>query len=82
MWLSYSGETEKRGITFEIAKNKGLTPKRKKENRNPRVKNKNKFRKATVRRKGQVRGVYKEISRYGGEPFGIKASVSKSIKLK
>ncbi|XP_046665044.1 something about silencing protein 10-like [Homalodisca vitripennis] len=75
-------ETEKRGITFEIAKNKGLTPKRKKENRNPRVKNKNKFRKATVRRKGQVRGVYKEISRYGGEPFGIKASVSKSIKLK
>ncbi|XP_054263223.1 something about silencing protein 10-like [Macrosteles quadrilineatus] len=75
-------DTEKRGITYEIAKNKGLTPKRKKENRNPRVKNKNKFRKATVRRKGQVRGVYKEIKRYDGEPFGIKASVSKSVKLK
>lgn len=47
-------ETEKRKITYEIAKNKGLTPKRKKENRNPRVKHRNKFHKANIRRKGQV----------------------------
>ena len=44
----------KRGITYQIAKNKGLTPHRKKENRNPRVKHRNKFRKAKIRRKGQV----------------------------
>lgn len=45
---------EKRGITYQIAKNKGLTPRRKKELRNPRVKNRMKFRKAKIRRKGQV----------------------------
>jgi U3 small nucleolar RNA-associated protein 3 len=47
-------EDEKRGITYQIAKNKGLTPRRKKEQRNPRVKHRNKFRKAKIRRKGQV----------------------------
>lgn len=46
---------EKRGITYQIAKNKGLTPRRKKELRNPRVKNRMKYRKAKIRRKGQVR---------------------------
>ena len=39
---------------LQIEKNKGLTPKRKKENRNPRVKNRLKYRKAKIRRKGQV----------------------------
>lgn len=37
-----------------MAKNKGLTPKRKKIDRNPRVKNREKFRRAKIRRKGQV----------------------------
>lgn len=74
-------ETEKRAVTFEILKNKGLTPRRKKENRNPRVKNRNKFKKALVRRKGQVRQPRKELNRYGGEISGIKAHVRKSIKL-
>lgn len=37
-----------------MAKNKGLTPKRKKIDRNPRVKHREKFRKAKIRRKGQV----------------------------
>lgn len=45
---------QKRGITYQIAKNKGLTPHRKKEQRNPRVKHRNKFRKAKIRRKGAV----------------------------
>jgi Sas10 C-terminal domain. len=48
-------EEVKRGITYQIAKNKGLTPHRKKEQRNPRVKHRNKFRKARICRKGQVR---------------------------
>lgn len=38
----------------QMAKNKGLTPKRKKIDRNPRVKYREKFRRAKIRRKGQV----------------------------
>lgn len=76
------GEDEKRAITYQISKNKGLTPYRKKELRNPRVKHRNKYRKATIRRKGAVRAVRKEVNRYDGEMSGIKASVKKSIKLK
>lgn len=75
-------EIGKRSITYQIAKNKGLTPHRKKEQRNPRVKHRNKFRKAKIRRKGAVREVRKELSRYGGELSGIKSTVTKSIKLK
>ncbi|CAK1580381.1 unnamed protein product [Parnassius mnemosyne] len=73
---------EKREITYQIAKNKGLTPHRKKEQRNPRVKHKLKYRKAKIRRKGAIREPRSEISRYGGEPSGIKANVKKSIKIK
>lgn len=73
---------ERRGITYQIAKNKGLTPHRKKELRNPRVKHRNKFRKALIRRKGAVRTVRKETQRYAGEVSGIKATVKKGIKLK
>lgn len=99
---SSSDVNAKRGITFEIAKNKGLTPHRKKEQRNPRVKHRMKFKKAKIRRKGavsyllwwmvckyieivflfQVREVRREISRYDGEISGIKASVTKSVKIK
>lgn len=46
--------TERRLITYQIAKNKGLTPHRSKEQRNPRVKHRNKYRKAMIRRKGAV----------------------------
>ncbi|GIY47634.1 something about silencing protein 10 [Caerostris extrusa] len=73
---------EKRTVTYQIAKNKGLTPKRKKEYRNPRVRNRMKFRKAKIRRKGQVREVVREIKRYDGEASGISANVVRSIKLK
>jgi len=73
---------EKRAITYQIAKNKCLMPRRKKELRNPRVHHRMKFRKAKIRRKGQVRQVVKEIKRYTGEPTGISAHVVRSIKLK
>uniref|UniRef100_A0A3B4DEN9 Sas10 C-terminal domain-containing protein n=1 Tax=Pygocentrus nattereri TaxID=42514 RepID=A0A3B4DEN9_PYGNA len=72
----------KRGITYQMAKNKGLTPKRKKIDRNPRVKHREKFRRANIRRKGQVRDVRREETRYSGELSGIRAGVKKSIKLK
>ncbi|XP_012223355.1 something about silencing protein 10 [Linepithema humile] len=75
-------EKGKRAITYQIAKNRGLTPYRKKELRNPRVKHRNKYRKAKIRRKGAVREVRKELTRYEGEISGIKAGVKKGIKLK
>lgn len=73
---------EKREITYQIAKNKGLTPHRKKEQRNPRVKHKLKYRKAKIRRKGAIREPRTEVNRYAGEASGIKANVRKSIKIK
>lgn len=73
---------DKREITYQIAKNKGLTPHRKKEQRNPRVKHKLKYRKAKIRRKGAVREARSELTRYAGEASGIKANVRKSIKIK
>ncbi|KAH8329992.1 hypothetical protein KR067_012652 [Drosophila pandora] len=75
-------EDVRRGITYQMAKNKGLTPHRKKELRNPRVKHRGKYRKALIRRKGAVRTVRKELQRYGGEMSGIKASVTKSVKFR
>lgn len=75
-------DEERRQITYQMSKNKGLTPHRKKELRNPRVKHRNKFRKALIRRKGAVRTVRKESKRYGGEVSGIKASTKKGIKIK
>lgn len=80
-----SGETPgdvRRGITYQIAKNKGLTAKRKKEYRNPRVRHKMKYRKAKISRRGQVREVRTELQRYGGELSGIRAGVTHSVKMK
>lgn len=73
---------EKRAITYQMAKNRGLTPRRKKEQRNPRVKHRNKYRKAKIRRKGAIREPRTETTRYAGEISGIKANVKKSIKIK
>ncbi|XP_076863514.1 something about silencing protein 10 [Brachyhypopomus gauderio] len=72
----------KRGITYQMAKNKGLTPKRKKIDRNPRVKHREKYRRAKINRKGQVLEVRREETRYSGELSGIRAGVKRSIKLK
>ncbi|KAK2874206.1 hypothetical protein QQF64_003841 [Cirrhinus molitorella] len=71
----------KRAITYQMSKNKGLTPKRKKINRNPRVKHREKFRRAQIRRKGQVREVRREETKYSGEWSGIRAGVKRGIKL-
>merc|ERR1712150_126704 len=78
------GEDEegKRAITYEMNKNKGLTRSRRKELKNPRIKHKMKYKKAKIKRRGQVRDVVTEMYRYGGETTGIKANISKSVKLK
>jgi len=75
----------KRAATYEMMKNKGLTPHRKKENRNPRVKKRIAYDKALVRRRGQVREVntsgVNTGSAYAGETTGIKANLSRSRKI-
>uniref|UniRef100_A0A8B9QNX2 UTP3 small subunit processome component n=1 Tax=Apteryx owenii TaxID=8824 RepID=A0A8B9QNX2_APTOW len=66
---------KKRGVTYQMIKNKGLTPRRKKIDRNPRVKHREKFRRAKIRRKGQVREVRRELHRYAGELSALPENV-------
>lgn len=76
-------EDAKRGASYEIIKNKGLKAHKSKLNRNPRVKKRMQFRKAVIRRKGQVRDVrVGEASKYGGETTGIKANLTRSRKIR
>lgn len=75
-------EDDKRAASYEIIKNKGLTPHRKKINRNPRVKKREKYADAVVRRKGAVRDVITgAAASYDGEKTGIKANVARSRKM-
>jgi hypothetical protein len=76
------GSGGKRAASYEIIKNRGLTPHRKKANRNPRVKKREMYDKAVIRRKGQVRDVIQGAAgAYGGEMTGIKANISRSRKI-
>jgi U3 small nucleolar RNA-associated protein 3 len=77
------GPGGKRKITYAIEKNKGLTPKRKKDVRNPRVKKRKKF-EEKKKKLGSIRAVYKGgegRGGYGGELTGIKKNLVKSVKL-
>ncbi|EXJ86903.1 hypothetical protein A1O3_03857 [Capronia epimyces CBS 606.96] len=77
------GPDGKRRITYAIEKNKGLTPKRKKDVRNPRVKKRKKY-DEKLKKLASIRPVYKGgegRGGYGGEATGIKTNVVKSIKL-
>lgn len=73
----------KRAITYAIEKNKGLTPRRNKDVRNPRVKKRKKF-EEKKKKLGSIRQVYKggeSRGGYGGELTGIKKNLVKSVKL-
>ena len=72
----------RRAINKTIEKNRGLTPRRKKENKNPRVKHRLKFQKALKRRTGQIKPFRKEITPYQGEISGIRSGIKKGIKFK
>lgn len=72
---------EKRKASYQILKNRGLTPHRKISNRNPRVKKREAYNKAVVARKGQVRETVAPTSAYDGERTGIKANISRSRRL-
>ncbi|KAI8841334.1 Sas10 C-terminal domain-containing protein [Chytridium lagenaria] len=73
----------KRASTWEMLTNKGLTPHRKKENRNPRVKKRMRFEAAKKKLKS-IRAVAVDRSKVGpykGELTGIKTSISKSRRF-
>mmetsp|Transcript_12627 Transcript_12627/g.23678 ORF Transcript_12627/g.23678 Transcript_12627/m.23678 type:complete len:696 (-) Transcript_12627:47-2134(-) len=71
-----------RAIGSTILKNRGLVAHKSKLNRNPRVKKREQYRKALIKRKGAVREVRTdEGHKYGGETTGIKAGLSRSRKL-
>jgi U3 small nucleolar RNA-associated protein 3 len=71
----------KRQINYEILKNKGLTPHRKKEQRNPRVKHRNKYEEAKKKIKSIKRIVVQQEGSYSGEKTGIKTKLTRSIKF-
>ncbi|CAO3636788.1 unnamed protein product [Mucor fragilis] len=71
----------KRLASYKMLKNKGLTPHRKKENRNARVKHRNKYAKQ-MKKLSSTRAVVKtQTAGYGGEMSGVKTNVIKSVKL-
>ncbi|VEU24069.1 DEKNAAC105230 [Brettanomyces naardenensis] len=75
------GEDGKRAINYQILKNRGLTKKRKKEDRNARVKKRKRYSEAKKKLKS-VRSVYKTPEGpYQGETTGIKKNISRSVKL-
>ncbi|KAF1801356.1 Sas10 C-terminal domain-containing protein [Mucor lusitanicus] len=74
-------EGHKRLASYKMLKNKGLTPHRKKENRNARVKHRNKYAKQ-MKKLSSTRAVVKtQTAGYGGEMSGVKTNVIKSVKL-
>ncbi len=77
------GEDGKRQISYQIQKNKGLTPHRRKEVRNPRVKKRMMYEEKKKKLRS-VKAVYKGgegPGGYQGELTGIKTGLVKSIKL-
>ncbi|KAF2431104.1 hypothetical protein EJ08DRAFT_696780 [Tothia fuscella] len=77
------GADGKRKITYQIEKNKGLTPHRKKDVRNPRVKKRKKY-EEKKKKLGSIRAVYKGgegKGGYKGELSGIKTNLVKGVKL-
>ena len=78
---STEGKVDKRAINYQISKNKGLTPRRNKMYRNPRVRNRVKAHKAIVKRKSIV-PVRTQDKRYTGEATGIRMSVVRGVKIK
>lgn len=77
------GPDGKRQITYQIQKNKGLAPRRKKEVRNPRVKKRMMYEDKQKKLK-TIKAVYKGgegKGGYQGEMSGIKTGLVKSVKL-
>jgi U3 small nucleolar RNA-associated protein 3 len=82
-WMDPDVAQGARKITYEMMKNRGLTPYRKKEQRNPRVKNRNKYERATKKLSSFRRTAADPSQRisYSGETTGIKSRLARSIPL-
>ena len=73
----------KRGATNAMLKNKGLTVRRKKEQRNPRVRRRMQYERAQQKLvSAGVRKATPAATSYGGEATGIKRNVARSVPLK
>ncbi|KAJ2656863.1 something about silencing protein 10 [Coemansia sp. RSA 1200] len=71
----------KRGVNYQILKNKGLLPRRTKEQRNPRVKRKQRYEKAKKKLSSTGVQVRKLEGNYGGEATGIKPNLTRSTRF-
>ncbi|XP_005094902.2 something about silencing protein 10 [Aplysia californica] len=74
-----TAELQNRPVTYEIEKNKA---KKKTAPNNPRVKHREKFRKAKIRRRGKIRDYKPELVKYRGEASGIRSGIVRSMRLK
>lgn len=73
-----------RPASYNMIKNKGLTPSRSKEQRNPRVKQRTRYEKA-VKKLASARGgkLTSDTSKpYSGESTGIRTNLTKSVRFK
>ena len=71
-----------RNVNYTIMKSKGLTRKRKKIDRNSRVKFREKYSKAIQKRKSRVQDFQEgPKGKYGGESSGLKVGLIKSVHL-
>lgn len=73
-----------RPASYSMIKNKGLTPSRTKEQRNPRVKQRTRYEKA-VKKLSSARGgkMSSDTSKpYSGESTGIRTNLTKSVRFK
>ncbi|KAJ1504028.1 hypothetical protein HMI54_004326 [Coelomomyces lativittatus] len=71
----------RRKVNTTILKNRGLTPYRKKQSRNPRIKHRNKYEAKMKKLKSFQRIVKPPSHAYGGEFTGIKTHLVRSTKL-
>ncbi|KAJ2657354.1 something about silencing protein 10 [Coemansia sp. RSA 1199] len=72
----------KRSVNYQILKNKGMMPRRSKDNRNPRVKRRKRYEKAQKKLSSSTAQVRSQDGNYGGEATGIKSSLSRSTRFK
>lgn len=71
----------RRAISNEIQKNRGLTPYRTRERKNPRRRHRLRFESKEKRRKGSRPSQMTAPDRYGGEASGISKRVKKSVRF-
>ncbi|PIA14876.1 hypothetical protein COEREDRAFT_82470 [Coemansia reversa NRRL 1564] len=71
----------KRSVNYQILKNKGMVPRRTKEQRNPRVKRRKRYEKAQKKLNSSVTQVRALEGNYGGEATGIKSGLARSTRF-